>query len=139
MGRLSKDYKLDRYMFNETGAVFTLNELEDLYNSEDHNDYMDFNGYINSIKFMNDFTKVYPKSIDAMEDHVGDWFSYDDAFDALNKIIKALGLQDWELTDHEWFLINLKYQKKNVTRIMYDLIENVEDYCTCEKKINFDE
>ena len=126
-------------MFNESGAVFTLNELEDLYNSEDHDGHMGFNVYINSVNFMNDFTKVYPKSIDAIEDHVGDWFSYDDAFDALNKIVKALGLKDWELKDHEWFLINLKHQKKNITWVMYDLIENVEDYRTREKKINFDE
>ena len=139
MGRRSKDYKLDRYMFNETGAIFTLNELEDLYNSEDHNDYISFNDYINSVKFMNDFTKVYPKNIEAMEDHVADWFSYDDAFDALNKIVKSLNLKDWELNDREWFLINLKHQRKNITWIMYDLIENVEDYCTREKKINFDE
>ena len=139
MGRLSKDYKLDRYMFNDSGAVFTLKELEDLYNSEDHDDFMDFDGYINSVKFTNDFTKVYPKSIDAMDDYAKDWYSYNDAFNALNKIVKALNLKDWELDDGEWFLINLKHQKKNMTWIMYDLIENVEDYCTCEKKINFDE
>ena len=83
--------------------------------------------------------KVYPKKIEATEDHSDDWFSFDDAFKALNKIVKALNLQDWELKDREWFLIDLKHQNKNVTWIMYDLIENVEDYCTGEKKINFDE
>lgn len=144
MGRWSKDYKLDHYMFNETGAVFTLNELEDLYDSEDHKTLetekdMSFNEYINSVKFTKDFTKVYPKNIEAIEDYAEDWYSYDDAFEALNKIVKALNLKDWKLDNGEWFLINLKYQKKNVTWIMYDLIENVEDYCSGERKINFDE
>lgn len=143
MGRWSNDYKLDYYMFNETGAVFTLNEIEDLYKSEEHKTLetekdIGFNEYINSVKFTKDFTKVYPKKIEAMADYTDDWYSYNDAFEALNKIVKALNLKDWELDNNEWFLIDLKDKKKNITWIMYDLIENVEDYCSCEKKIEND-
>lgn len=130
----SNAYKLDYYMFTETGAVFTLNELEDLHDSED----VSFTEYLNSVNFTNDFTKVYPKIIEASEDRSDDWYSYDDAFEALTKIVKALNLNDWELDNGDWFLIDLKRQKKNITWIMYDLIENVEDFCSGERKINFD-
>ena len=76
MGRLSENY----YMFIETGAVFTLAELEDLYNSEDHKTLenekdLSFNNYINSEQFTKDFVKVYPKKINARDDHVEDWYS----------------------------------------------------------------
>ena len=132
---MGTDYKLEHYMLNATGAVFTLDELEDLYNSEE----ISFADYINSVKFTEDFSKVYPKNIKVLDDCCDGWFSYDDAFKALTKIVKALNLLDWELDNSEWFLINLKHQKKNITSIMYDLIENVEVYCTDEKKITFDE
>ena len=132
---MGSDYKLEYYMFNATGAVFTLDELEDLYNSEE----ISFTDYINSVKFTEDFSKVYPKNIKVLDDCCDSWFSYDDAFKALTKIVKALNLKDWELVGGEWFLINLTTKKKNVTSIMYDLIENVEAYCTDEKKITFDE
>lgn len=132
---MGSDYKLEHYMLNATGAVFTLDELEDLYNSED----ISFTNYVNSVKFTEDFTKVYPKNINALDDCSDGWFSYDDGFKALNKIVKALNLKDWELDEGEWFLINLTNKKKNVTSIMYDLIENVGAYCSDEKKITFDE
>ena len=139
MGRFTKDYK-DRYMFNETGAIFTLSELEDLYNSEDHKTLelekdMSFSDYLNSVKFTKDFTKVYPKTIEAREDRCDDWYAYNDAFEALNKIVKSLNLKDWKLDNGEWFLINPKCQKKNVTWIMCDLIENVDDFCSRKRKI----